>query len=105
MAQHVDLVELIGYSAAMLTTLAFVPQVIKTWRSKSAGDFSLGTWSAFTVGVLLWLVYGVALGAVPVIVANAITLAQSLLLVALTLRYGRSHAPSCRPRVTNAGDR
>jgi MtN3 and saliva related transmembrane protein len=60
-AEQVNLIELLGYSAATLTTLAFVPQVIETWRSKSSDDLSLGTLSAFTVGVLLWLLYGAAL--------------------------------------------
>jgi MtN3 and saliva related transmembrane protein len=82
-------VELVGYVAAALTTIAFVPQVLKTWRSKSAGDLSFSTLVAFTSGVFLWLVYGVALGSAPVIAANATTLALNGVLMALKVRHGR----------------
>jgi MtN3 and saliva related transmembrane protein len=81
-----DVIEWVGYLAAALTTAAFVPQVVKTWRSKSAGDLSLPMLIAFTIGVLLWLVYGLALQSAPVIVANATTLSLNLMLVALKLR-------------------
>jgi MtN3 and saliva related transmembrane protein len=81
---------LIGYSAALLTTLAFVPQVLKSWRSKSVGDFSLITLCAFTSGVLLWLVYGYAIGSLPVILANATTLLLSGVLLALKFRERRN---------------
>ena len=84
-----SLIETIGYAAGALTTLAFVPQVVKSWRSKSVGDLSFVTLSAFTVGVFLWLVYGVALHSTPVIVANGTTLVLGALLVGLKCRYGR----------------
>jgi MtN3 and saliva related transmembrane protein len=83
------MVEWIGYGAATLTTLAFVPQVLHTWRSKSARDLSLPMMAAFTAGVILWLVYGVALGSAPVIAANAVTLALNLVLIGLKLRCVR----------------
>jgi MtN3 and saliva related transmembrane protein len=82
------MVELLGYCAAVLTTIAFVPQVLKTWRSKSAADFSFTMMAAFTLGVLLWLIYGVALGSIPIIVANAATLALNILLIGLKVRHG-----------------
>jgi MtN3 and saliva related transmembrane protein len=78
--------ELLGYCAAGLTTLAFVPQVLKTWRSQSATDLSLAMMTAFTAGVPLWLIYGVALGSMPIVIANATTLVLNLLLMALKLR-------------------
>lgn len=81
-----DVIEWVGYLAATLTTAAFVPQVVKTWRTKSAGDLSLPMLIAFTIGVMLWLVYGLALESVPVIAANAMTLSLNLTLVALKLR-------------------
>ena len=84
-----SIVELIGYSAGVLTTLAFVPQVVKSWRSKSVGDLSFLTLGAFTVGVFLWLAYGIALRSAPVIAANATTLVLSGLLVGLKLRHER----------------
>ena len=90
-------VELIGGLAALLTTVSFVPQVLHTWRSKSAEDLSIGMLATFTVGVLLWLLYGLALGSIPMIAGNALTLAQALLLIALRHRYGgRGGGPSDR---------
>ena len=83
------IIETIGYSAGILTTLAFVPQVVKSWRSKSVGDLSFATLTAFTIGVFLWLVYGIALRSTPVIVANATTLVLSGLLVGLKCRHDR----------------
>lgn len=82
-------VELIGGLAALLTTVSFLPQVVQTWRSKSAEDLSIGMLATFTVGVCLWLLYGLALGSIPMIVGNALTLVQALLLVAMRYRYGR----------------
>jgi MtN3 and saliva related transmembrane protein len=82
-------VEIVGYLAATLTTLAFVPQVLKTWRSRSTGDLSLPTLAAFSAGVFLWLVYGLALGSMPVIAANATTLALNMVLLGLKLRHKR----------------
>ena len=69
-----DFVLLLGLLAGTLTTFAFVPQVIKTWRTKSAGDLSVGTMSMICTGVLLWLVYGLFVGDIPVIASNAVTL-------------------------------
>lgn len=83
------LVELVGYTAAVLTTFAFVPQVIKTWRSQSVGDLSFVTLGAFTGGVCLWLVYGIALSSPPIIAANATTLLLNGVLLALKIRHGR----------------
>jgi len=80
-------VELVGYVAAVLTTVSFFPQVLKTWRSKSAGDLSLVMLAMFTLGVFLWLVYGVAHGSVPITIANALTLAQAIALMILRARY------------------
>ena len=82
-------VESVGYGAALLTTVAFVPQVWKTWRTRSAGDLSTAMLVIFTAGVSLWLVYGLLLGSAPIIAANVATLALSALLVALRLRFGR----------------
>ena len=61
--------DLIGYAAGTLTTLAFLPQVIKTWRSQSAKDISLSMFLMFCVGVFLWIVYGVLNSDPPVIIA------------------------------------
>lgn len=64
----------VGYAAAALTTFSFVPQAILTVRSKDVSGISLGMYSAFTVGIALWLVYGWQSGAWPIIIANTLTL-------------------------------
>lgn len=66
---------LLGLAAAACTTVAFLPQVIKNWRTRSAGDLSFWTFGLFTFGLILWLAYGVLTRDVPIIVANVITLA------------------------------
>ena len=81
-----SLVETIGYVAGILTTLAFVPQVVMTWRSGSARDLSLVMLTSFATGILLWLIYGVALSAWPIVASNAVTLALTLVLLFLKLR-------------------
>jgi len=80
-----SVVNLIGYSAAALTTFAFVPQVVKTWRTKSAADFSFVTLAALTSGVFLWLVYGIALHSAPIVAANATTFVLTTALFILKL--------------------
>lgn len=84
-----DLPTLLGLGAGSLTTLAFVPQVLKTWRSKSGNDISLGMFLLFSSGVLLWLIYGLLIGALPVILANGVTLLLSVAILVLKLRYAR----------------
>lgn len=88
-----NLVELLGFLAGTLTTLAFLPQVVKTWRSKSAKDLSMGTLSMICSGVLLWLIYGILAEDLPITVANAVTLVFVLTAFALALIY-RSNEPS-----------
>lgn len=80
-------VEFVGALAGTLTTIAFIPQVVKTWRSGSAQDISLFMFLLFSTGVALWLVYGIAIGSVPVIAANAITLMLALSILVLKIRY------------------
>ncbi len=89
--------ELIGYIAAALTTLSFVPQAWLTFRTRDVRGISLGMYSAFTLGVALWLAYGLATRAWPVVVANAITLLLALSILMMRLYYGRT-APSKDPR-------
>lgn len=80
--------DLVGYLAASLTTLAFVPQAWLTWKSKRAEGVSLGMYVIFTSGVALWLVYGLMLGAWPIVAANTVTLALALFILGMKLRYG-----------------
>jgi MtN3 and saliva related transmembrane protein len=75
----------VGWVAGTLTTVAFVPQVLKTWRTRSTRDISLTMWVAFSVGVALWIVYAVIAASWPIAVANAITLALSATVLALKL--------------------
>jgi len=84
---HMTLIELIGSMAGLLTTIAFVPQVVKTWRSGSAEDISLFMFILFSLGVLLWLVYGLAIHSRPVVIANGITLVLALSILVMKLRH------------------
>ncbi len=82
-----EITPLLGFAAGTLTTLSFVPQAHKAWRSKRCEDLSWGMLVALSVGVLLWLIYGLVLRAAPIIAANAITLALLLVLIAMKARY------------------
>lgn len=79
--------EAIGYVAAVLTTVAFVPQAWQTWRTRDAAGVSLGKYALFCTGVALWLVYGLLLGAWPIILANAVTLVLALAILVMKLRF------------------
>ncbi len=79
--------DLIGYIAASLTTLSFLPQALHTFRTRDVSGISLGMYSLFTAGVALWLVYGLLLGAWPIVAANAVTLALALAILVMKLRY------------------
>jgi MtN3 and saliva related transmembrane protein len=73
----------IGYAAATLTTASFVPQAWLTFRTRDVSGISLGMYASFTLGVALWLAYGIAIGEWPVIIANAITLALAASILAM----------------------
>ncbi|MBT9331400.1 SemiSWEET transporter [Paracidobacterium acidisoli] len=83
------LINTAGSLAAFCTTVSFVPQLVRVWRLKSARDISLTMFLVFSLGVFLWLVYGLAIHSWPVTVANAVTLALSLAILFLKLRYDR----------------
>ena len=80
-------IQLLGLAAGSLTTAAFFPQVIKTWKTRSAKDLSLGMFSLFCLGVLLWLIYGLIVRDVPVIAANMLTLLLASTLLFFKLRF------------------
>lgn len=67
-------ITILGLVAAALTTGAYVPQVIKTWRSGSSADLSLGTYAILLAGLVAWLAYGIALDDLPIILANVVTI-------------------------------
>ncbi|MFO1118388.1 MAG: SemiSWEET transporter [Beijerinckiaceae bacterium] len=81
-------IDSIGMLAACFTTLCWAPQAIRIIRTRDARAVSLVTQAAFACGIILWLVYGIALGALPIILANAITLALVLAILVLKLRFG-----------------
>lgn len=78
----------IGLAAAFCTTIAFLPQVIQTWRTRSTKDISLAMFLVFTTGIFLWLVYGVILRDVPLIAANGITFVLSGTILYFKFRHG-----------------
>ena len=80
-------VQILGLAAGSLTTAAFLPQVIKTWKTRSAKDLSLGMFSLFCLGVVLWLIYGLMVNDLPVIAANFITLMLASTLLFFKLRW------------------
>ncbi|MFH0933966.1 MAG: SemiSWEET transporter [Pseudomonadota bacterium] len=81
-------VDWIGSAAATLTTTAFIPQALKVWHTRHTADISLGMYAMFTLGVALWLAYGILLGAWPIVVANAVTLLLAGTVLAMKIRFG-----------------
>jgi MtN3 and saliva related transmembrane protein len=82
------IIDLIGTAGAILTTVCWLPQAIKIIRDRDTRALSLPTNLAFTVGILLWLIYGAALADWPLIVSSAVTLALMSVIVVLKLRHG-----------------
>lgn len=93
----VPIVETLGFVAAFCTTAAFVPQLVRVLRLRSARDVSLPTFVMFSVGVFLWLLYGLYIGSKPVIASNGVTLALSVSILVLKLRYGRDTKGELEP--------
>jgi MtN3 and saliva related transmembrane protein len=80
-------IDLLGYVAATMTTVSFLPQLLRVIKRKSARDVSLGMFLIFSVGTTFWLIYGLLSHSVPVAVANGVTLVLSLWILVLKLRY------------------
>jgi MtN3 and saliva related transmembrane protein len=80
-------IDLIGYVAAFLTTASFLPQAWHTFQTRDVRGISLGMYSAFSIGVACWLVYGLLLGAWPIVIANCITLTLAAAILVMKLRY------------------
>lgn len=78
----------LGLAAGSLTTFAFLPQVIKTWRSRSTADISLAMFLVLVSGTIMWLIYGLAIRDVPLITANIIAVALQGAILVFKLRYG-----------------
>jgi MtN3 and saliva related transmembrane protein len=77
-----------GYLAAVMTTLAFVPQAVKTIRTRDTRSISLGMYVVFTIGIAFWLVYGIALHSTPMILSNIVTFLLSATILGLKLKHG-----------------
>ena len=80
-------IELLGYLAALLTTMAFVPQAWQTFRTRDVSGISAPMYCVFSTGVALWLAYGIVLRAWPIVAANAVTLALALAILAMKVRF------------------
>ncbi|SYZ73141.1 conserved membrane hypothetical protein [Candidatus Zixiibacteriota bacterium] len=77
----------LGYMAGILTTTAFVPQLVKVWRSRSTHDISLAMFIIFCIGIGLWLVYGLLINSLPIILANTVTLIIAFAILIFKVRY------------------
>jgi MtN3 and saliva related transmembrane protein len=84
-----DTVMILGLTAGILTTTSFLPQVIKTWKTRSAQDLSYGMIVLFLSGIGLWFLYGIQIQSLPIILANAVTILLLLILLAMKIQYSR----------------
>ncbi|MGA7935010.1 MAG: SemiSWEET transporter [Kovacikia sp.] len=84
---EIDVITTLGLIAGALTTIAYFPQMIKTWRSKSAEDLSWTMLITLCVGIILWLVYGFIVQDIPLIAANIVTFAFASVILVLKIRY------------------
>jgi MtN3 and saliva related transmembrane protein len=82
-----DTITLTGYIAGTLTTISFVPQVLRTWKLRETKDFSLAMLLLFAAGMLLWTAYGIWINSFPIIAANVITFGLVLILLGMKIRY------------------
>jgi MtN3 and saliva related transmembrane protein len=89
MLSKLDAPTLIGLAAGTLTTIAYLPQVLKTWRKKSAKDMSLAMISLTATGIFLWFLYGLSIGSLPVILANLVTFVLVVAVLVLKVTYAR----------------
>ena len=88
-----DYVTIIGLIAACLTTGAYVPQAIKTWKTRRTGDLSLGMFTMIFLGTICWLLYGIMKGDLPIILANTITLGLSFVILYFKVMESKNPAP------------
>lgn len=83
-----DTTTLVGLAAGIFTTISFLPQVIKAWKTKSTKDISIGMYIVLGLGLLLWVIYGLGINSTPIILTNAIGLLLTLLVLLLKIKYG-----------------
>ena len=87
---HFNYIDLFGPLAALLTTIAFLPQVYKTWNTKSADDVSLITLILFITGLICWIIYGLKINSIPILVANIITFIFNFAILILKITYSKN---------------
>lgn len=92
------LIEAIGLVAGVLTTLSFIPQVVKIWRSRSAEDISTTMFLLFLVGILLWLLYGLLRDSLAIILANSVTIVLVVAILVLKYRFSRTPPLHTHPK-------
>ncbi len=84
---HLNYIDLFGFSAALLTTIAFLPQLYKTWQTKSANDVSLVMLILFITGLVCWIIYGLKIHSIPILIANIITFIFNFSILVLKILY------------------
>jgi len=82
------MIDIVGYLAGTLVVLSLLPQIIKSWKTKSTGDLSLPRYIVYIVGVSLWLIYGILLPNYPMLIMNIAALSLALVMLYLKLKYG-----------------
>lgn len=89
---HSTGIDLLGFAAGILTTIAFLPQVWHSWSTRDLSGISLRMYSLFSLGTLLWLIYGIKVGSWPISIANGFTLLLAIIVLALKISHGRGSA-------------
>ena len=87
---QLNYIDLFGFSAALLTTIAFIPQLYKTWQTKSAEDVSLIMLILFITGLICWIIYGLKINSIPILIANIITFIFNFSILILKITYRKS---------------
>ena len=82
-------IDLFGFFAALLTTIAFLPQLYKTWQTKTADDVSLIMLILFILGLICWIIYGFRINSIPILVANIITFIFNFSILMLKINYSK----------------
>ena len=88
---HINYIDLFGFLAAFLTTIAFLPQLYKTWLTKSADDVSLIMLILFITGLICWIIYGIKINSIPILIANIITLIFNSSILILKIIYRKNN--------------
>ena len=88
---HINYIDVFGFLAALLTTIAFLPQLYKTWQTKSADDVSIVMLILFITGLICWIIYGLKINSIPILVANLITLIFNLSILILKVTYSKTY--------------